>query len=110
MVVLAFVCFNHQLQLPKASLTWCLGAMQALQFLHCALSPRGTQVLCVLTQADVVDTAIEKDVAEVEKSLTVHQMRNCVTQKTGLPLNQVPLKLPSFTLVPHSLFCLCFYL
>jgi hypothetical protein len=69
--------------------------MQVLQWLHITLQkspdllPQGMRVICVLTKADMVDDSVFKDTAELENSLTVHQMRQCVMQKAGLPLNQV---------------------
>lgn len=47
------------------------------------------RVICVLTQADMVDDEVKQDTANVESSVTMHQMRQCVVQKAGLPLNQV---------------------
>lgn len=47
------------------------------------------RVICVLTQADMVDDDVKNDTANVESSVTLHQMRQCVVQKAGLPLNQV---------------------
>jgi hypothetical protein len=47
------------------------------------------RVICVLTKADMVDDNIKADTANLEGSVVLHQMRQCVMQKAGLPLNQV---------------------
>jgi hypothetical protein len=66
-----------------------LSALQALQFLHTELSPRGTRVLCVLTQADMAEAAIAQSTVNIQASVLLQKMRHCVMRKAGLPLNQV---------------------
>jgi hypothetical protein len=71
-----------------------------LHFLHTELSPKGTRVLCVLTQADMVDDAIARDAVNVQSSQVLHKMRQCVMRKAGLPLNQVIFL--TAILLPHA--------
>jgi hypothetical protein len=72
-----------------------LSCLQVLRWLHTTLhkhaplSPQGMRIICVLTKADMVDGDVHRETAHVEKSLILHQMRQCVMQKAGLPLNQV---------------------
>lgn len=53
------------------------------------LVQHGLRCICILTKVDLVDAAIEDDVATVQQSFAVHQLRQCISHATGIPMNQV---------------------
>jgi hypothetical protein len=71
------------------------GCVQVLRWLHHTLNsysdqhPQGMRVICVLTKADKLNDSIETFRAGVGISSTMQQMRQCVHQEAGLPMNQV---------------------
>lgn len=62
---------------------------QVLKHLYRALVRQGLRCICILTKVDLVDEAIEEDVAAVQSSFAVHQLRQCISHSTGIPMNQV---------------------
>lgn len=70
--------------------------MQVLKHLYRQLVRKGLRMICVITKVDLVDEEVADDVACVPTSFVTHLMRQCVSQNTGLPMNQV--RRPSSTL------------
>jgi hypothetical protein len=71
--------------------------MQVLKHLYRQLVRKGLRMICVITKVDLVDEEVSEDVACVQTSLIIHMVRQCVSQTTGLPMNQVLLQIISAT-------------
>jgi translation elongation factor EF-G len=67
----------------------CTSAAQVLKHLYRQLVRKGMRMICVITKVDLVDEEVAEDVAAVQTSFLTHVMRQCVSQNTGLPMNQV---------------------
>jgi hypothetical protein len=65
---------------------------QVLKHLYRQLVRKGLRMICVITKVDLVDEDVAEDVATVQTSFLTHLMRQCVSQNTGLPMNQVCLE------------------
>lgn len=63
--------------------------VQVLKHMYRQLVHHGLRCICILTKVDLVDEAIEDDVAAVQQSFAVHQLRQCISHATGIPMNQV---------------------
>lgn len=63
--------------------------LQVLKHLYRQLVRKGLRMICVITKVDLVDEEVADDVACVQTSFVTHLMRQCVSQNTGLPMNQV---------------------
>lgn len=66
-----------------------LCCVQVLKHLYRQLVRKGLRMICVITKVDLVDEEVADDVACVQTSFLTHLMRQCVSQNTGLPMNQV---------------------
>ena len=66
--------------------------LQVLKHLYRQLVQQGLRCICILTKVDLIDEAVEEDVAAVQQSFAVHQLRQCISHATGIPMNQVGLR------------------
>ena len=46
-------------------------------------------MVCIITKVDLIDSAVEESVSNVQYSHEIHLLRNFVSLETGMPINQV---------------------
>ena len=61
--------------------------------LYRRLVQQGLRMVCIVTKVDLIDAHIEADTSNVVFSAEVHHLRQFVSAETGMPANQVSLRL-----------------